>query len=319
MAVHWKLLRGCESPSSSFPLLFKWELGATSYTLYLTDMVHCWSESLNRKQIVKRALDLDTSIDPSEDTGQMKLLLSKLQDALEGQTGSSLSIGEKTEDLLVLEATASLPSSLPPLIWPFNSRLMPQESLYAELIVPCLGTLSHLQIQVSALITQLKEKDHVIGRLLGKLRSAGLELNTVFPSVPPPSKRSKGLPDTAMMNSVKGLKEFDEEAWRASPAEHSTDMLALCRDIFNGDEAHESQFRLPAIPGITSIGKFSTQAPQKTSNSLPSGKVSSPVSDDATDDEEFQVRFHSLSSKYRILTNRRDKSLQSHRNRDQPL
>ena len=289
MAVHWKLLRGSESPSSSFPLLFKLELGAASYTLYLTDMVHCWSESLNRKQIVKRALDLDTSIDPSEGTSQMKLLLSKLQDALEGQTGSSMLIGENSEDLLVLEATASLPSSLPPLIWPFSSRLMPQESLTAEFIVPCLGTLFHLQTQVSSLITQLKEKDHVIGRLLGKLRSAGLELNTVFPSVPAPSKRSKGLSDTAMMNSVKGLKEFDEEAWRASPAEHGTDILTLCRDVFNGDEAHGSQFKLPTTPEIASTGKFSTQALQKPSDSLSSGKVPSPISDDATEDEEFQV------------------------------
>ena len=296
MMAHWKLLRSCKGSSPSSPLLFRFdqELEPACYTLHLTDMVHCWSESLNRRQIIQRAFELDTSIDPSEDASQMKLLLCKLQAALEGQQNTSLSIGENEGDLLNLEATAFLPSPLPRLPWSFKLRRMPPSSLSTELITPCLGTLSYLQTQVSSLIVQLKEKDHVIDRLQSKLRSAGIELNTVFPNVPAIPKRSK-VPESLMMDLVKGLKEFDEAAWKASnllPSEHSTNMLALCRSIFKGDGKEETDLEQLADPEISSNGTVSPQSEELAQGTLPSHtrhRLTSPDSDDATDDEDFQV------------------------------
>ena len=319
MALRWKLLGSRKGSAPSSPLLFVMDLGAANYTLRITDMVHCWCESLNRKEIVRKALDLDTSIDPSEDASQMKLFLGKLQAALEGQQGSGLSIGENAEDLLVLKATASLPSPLLPLIWPFNLSLMPQNALSTELIAPCLGTLSHLQTQVSSLIIQLREKDYVIDRLLGKLRSAGIELNSVFPSVPAATKRSKGLSDSSMKNSVNGLKAFDEEAWKASNqslAEQSTDLSALCRSIFKRDEVEESNLEQLAHPEIELNSERSIQPKDLAEiTMLPhfNEKVPSSASSDATDDEEFQV-CTLFSTRLTMLIRYRSNLLQNHQN-----
>ena len=239
----WRTLP-CSRPRAGLvPLLFKSETTATEYTVYVTDLVRLWTESLKRKDIIKRALELDTSIDPSEGTDQLVLLLHKLSDALDGQNGTSLSLAEEPDGQMALEATASLPSPLPPLVWPFHLRPAAQELLSSELVVPCLRDLLHSKNQVSSLLTQLKEKDHVISRLVDKLRSAGIELSAIFPSAQI-HKGSKASAEDLVVNSVKGLREFDENAWRDTlPASFESDLNQeeLVRNVFSREVVDASR------------------------------------------------------------------------------
>ena len=209
----WRILPCSRSGAEVAPLLFKSETTATEYTIHVTDLVRLWTESLKRKDIIRRALELDTSIDPSEGTDQFVLLLHKLSDALDGGNGTSLSLAEKPDGQMALEATVLLPSPLPALVWPFKLRPATQQLLSSELVVSCLRDLLHSKHQVSSLLTQLKEKDHVISRLVDKLRSAGIELSAIFPSAQTHG-RSKASTEDSVVNSVRGLREFDENAWK---------------------------------------------------------------------------------------------------------
>ena len=97
-------------------LLIKHDIQQASYSVYITDLVHTWHESLDRKGVIKRALQDDTSIDPSEDASQLKILLAKIESSLKGQDGTSLQLTAKGDDL-ILHAHCILPSPLDGLQW----------------------------------------------------------------------------------------------------------------------------------------------------------------------------------------------------------
>lgn len=286
------------------PLLFKSETTATEYTIYVTDLVQLWSESLKRKAIIKRALELDTSIDPSEGTDQLLLLLHKLSDALDGRNGTSLSLAEEPDGEMALEATASLPSSLPPLVWPFHLRPAVQEILSSELVVPCLRDLLHSEHQVSSLLTQLKEKDHVINRLVDKLRSIGVELSAIFPSAQS-HRGSKASTEDLVLNSVKGLRNFNEKAWKGTlktSSESDLDQEELLRNVFGREVVHTSRVKPGASPGEQSDHDVaqpkSSQPTQQVFSLLDSQRqsVSPPIEDakEPASQRNFQVSFTML-------------------------
>lgn len=252
----WRVIAHCTLGVEKSPLLFKSETTTTEYTVYVTDLVRIWTESLKRKDIIRRALELDTSIDPSEGNDQLRLLLRTLRDVLDRQSGTSLLLTEKSNSQITLEATASLPSPLSPLVWPFYLRSAPQDLLSSELVVPCLRDVLHSKIQVSSLLTRLREKDHVIGKLLDRLRLAGIELTTIFPSAQL-QRGSKASTDDLVVNIVKGLREFDEKVWRDklnSSLEPDMNQEDLLRNVFSSEVVDTSRAEVG-----TPLGKQSYQ------------------------------------------------------------
>ena len=197
------------------PLLIKYDFTATSYSIYLTDLSQVWSESLDRREIIRRALDAETSIDPSEGTDQLNLLLQKLQGAFVEQQESKLTLSWSGDDKnLLLEISASLPEPLRTLEWRSCLVPAPPSLLTTELLLPCLRQQVLFISETRSLLELLKEKDHVISRIVDKLQSTGIEMPAVFPG-------AAGLRSTKNANSrevaartVKGLREFDEYKWR---------------------------------------------------------------------------------------------------------
>ena len=215
------------------PLLVKHDFKMSAYTVMLTDLTHIWTESLDRKKIIQRALVEDASIDPSEGADQFKLLLQNIQEALEGREYTSLSI--KSTNLsasITLEVSAPLPHPLDALRWRMNLSRNSEHVLATELVIPCFTSLSDSRSEVSSLLALIKDKDHVIGKMQDKLEAAGIELADVFPSAAPP-KRSKVSAREAVLSSVRGLKEFNELKWRnARVPVVERDLRELCSEIF---------------------------------------------------------------------------------------
>ncbi|MCJ1281189.1 hypothetical protein MMC26_000507 [Xylographa opegraphella] len=220
--------------SHALPLLVKRDISTSAYTIQVTDLTHLWIESLDRRQIIRRAFDENVSIDPSEGPGQLMKLLQEIEKALKGQPKTSLklqSIAAHTS--ITLEATVVLPSPLPLLVWCFHLSCASQEILTSTFLLPCIYELLSAKSEVDSLLAHLKEKDHVINRLTEKLESAGIELTVVFPSAAPP-RRSKTNARELVMASVRGLNEFNIQNWRngVKIATGNTDIESICSQLF---------------------------------------------------------------------------------------
>ena len=160
---------------------------------------------------------MDTSIDPSEGPDQLQLLLRNIQSSLDGQAGTKLSISrEGGQKNFLLQVSAPLPVPLRPLDWPVHLLPASQEILTAEFVIPCLTQQVIAKTEISSLLLNVKDKDHIINRLMGKLQSAGIDVSTVFPGLISSKSRKNLATRDAAGDSVKGLREFNEQEWRKS-------------------------------------------------------------------------------------------------------
>jgi hypothetical protein len=231
MAAFWKPL---PVESGSFlPLLFiSATFSADSYTIYLTDLVYIWSESLDHKAIIKRSMDENSPIDLEDgDPDQLLLLLDKIRDGLDGarntafSLSASLSNGVGPKNLRV-SLEVPLPRPFPTLIWPIYLQILSQSALAAQLTIPLLRAQNARLRELDDLVERLKEKDHVIQKLVDKLEATGAELGHVFPGAA--GKGGRKIPRKLAEDRVKGLGPFDAQEWktevRASGTIHKTDI-----------------------------------------------------------------------------------------------
>ena len=267
------------------PFLFKVEFAVDSYDFYVTDFEHFWSESLKRKDVIRRAFDIDTSIDPSEGSEQMKLFFHHLSNTLEGKLDTSISIENAPGNYVHLVATAKLPSQLPPLVWKFTPHASSHSSLADEILFPILQYVVLLKDRASSLIGQMKDKDRVISKLLNKLESSGIELTAVFPNVP--LKGSKGSTKEATLKAVKGLRAFDENLWRDSNRSEEGPVSSL-EDILDAALPFEGSSRRSVHLDDRQIPNHSTKVISEPAPDFP--KVTIKEDKSVANDNLFQVR-----------------------------
>ena len=215
MCPSWKPVSLHQCDVEVPPLLVKSVFSHTSYTIHITDLTHIWVESLDRKQIFRRALNLDTSIDPSDGSDQLALLLQNIQHSLDGgqNTTLSLNVGQ-TESDLVLNIHATLPAPLRPLEWPIQLALNSQESLANQFILPCLSQQLTANDQVNLLLSEVREKDHVISRLIESMQNAGTDFSRIFPGAGALKVGAGSDIRKVLGRSVKGLQEFSYSQWQ---------------------------------------------------------------------------------------------------------
>lgn len=219
----WKPLKLATQEKGTARLLVKHEFGPTDYAIYLTDLTYLWSESLDRKQIIRKALELNTSIDPSEDALQMQLLLRHIKEALEGLPRTSVSLtGKDDSKNLPLNISVILPSPLPLLEWPINMTRMSQESFTSHFMLPSFRQSWSLRAQVSSLLDNLREKDSVIRKLTERMQSDGTDFSKIFPGAASVKSRSRIGTKEAAAKVVRGLAEFNECEWRERLSENSS-------------------------------------------------------------------------------------------------
>lgn len=229
--VGWHILTPAQGPDT--PTLFiKHEFTATGYSVYVTDLTNIWEESLDRRNVIKRALQDDTSIDPSEATDQLKLLLDRIEAALTGESDTSRRLlPTKDETSLSLELHASLPTPLEEVVWAMSLRQRHGSVLFRELFLPALERSLRAQRRVDSLLSHVREKDHVILRLVDKLESSGIELANVFPGAQA-ARGPKGTVRETLVRAVPGLRPFDETQWhRTTDNAEIADSSALVKEV----------------------------------------------------------------------------------------
>ncbi|KAH8679987.1 XRCC4-like factor-domain-containing protein [Tricladium varicosporioides] len=233
----WKPLHLSASASNQLPaFLISACFGSTSYTVHLTDLTHIWSESLQRRDIIRRSQEENTSIDPS-DAEQLHILLQKIElglaDDEDTTAATALSIGTDDErPRLILNLTVALPGGLAALQWPIRLSASPQSLFTSHLTLPLLEAQHARMQEITSLAEALREKDHVIQRMLDKLEAKGMELGEVFPQAA--GKAGRKVDRKKAEERVKGLAQFDIRAWREGLNTNvSHDTKRMISEVFN--------------------------------------------------------------------------------------
>ncbi|KAI7197038.1 hypothetical protein D0869_00113 [Hortaea werneckii] len=214
MSPRWRTLS--ISDESLPPLLIKAHLHSEGYTIHLTDLSRIWSESLTKREINKRALNNDCSIDPTDGPEQYTILLEKINGTLVQEDGTSLRFRPgDTEHRLKLELQAPLPHPLSPLNWTVDFSLQESGQLNDQLITPLFHRCHEFQAQTRLLMHALHEKDRVISKLCDRLEASGNDLSIPFPQTNGKlNRKSKRSHREQLAPFVRGLGDFDEGDWR---------------------------------------------------------------------------------------------------------
>ncbi|OTA87339.1 hypothetical protein M434DRAFT_81385 [Hypoxylon sp. CO27-5] len=288
-------------------LMISPRFAASSYTIHVTDLANVWVENLDRRGILLRSLQENTSIDLSDgDLNQWAVFLSKLNSAfdptLPDHPGTSLSIsassaGGSSEGELVLHVTCVLPKPLKPLKWPIYLTKCPPVGLASELVLPLIQAHHMRTMEIEDLISRLKEKDVVITKLVDKLEANQTGLEHVFNSLSGKRKPSRALAE----EKVKGLAAFNEDDWKTNIAANlqlPKDISSLIREVFaetrlystmDAEIAPSSQLndwwtKLGSHPHVAI--KSQNETPEKAPNTpSPRAKTS-----EERDDDDFQVQ-----------------------------
>lgn len=139
---------------------------------------------------------------------------------------------------LDLVVTARLPKPLGALVWPIELKVAPQSALSAQLVVPLLRAQNARARELDMLVGMLKDKDHVIQKLVDNLETTGAELGHVFPGAA--AKGGRKIPRKLAEERVKGLGVFNAEEWRKGMRteekdDENEDVIALVKDVFGED------------------------------------------------------------------------------------
>ena len=302
----WKPLSVSASAGAHLPpLLISTTLKSDAYTIHLTDLAHIWSESLDRRSIIRRSREENTTIDPSNGD-QFSIFLEKIKLGLVGGKDTTLALtisADAGRPSIVLNIIIKLPGGLAPLEWPVRLAAAPQSLLTGQLILPLVRAQHAKTRELEGLKDMLRDKDHVIQKLLDKVEASGTDLGQVFPQVA--GKPGRKVERKKAEERVKGMGHFDMEAWRRSlGVEVIQDTAQLIREVFTGasvqpltvegstEELDAEESWWDSIKGITvnlDSGKISTSGFARSS------KVKSPAKpalrqEDSIDDDAFQVQ-----------------------------
>lgn len=301
MSGKWQRLR-LPSHKGLPTLLFKYISTPKSYEMYITDLAQVWSEQLSHKQILKRAEEDNTTIDPSEDSAQFKVLLQKVDEALRSSPGSSMNLtsGSGT-DSLELHLSTKLPSPLKPLQWDMYLFKEPHVASTNHLFLPLLREETGWESRQRTLLDQLKQKDWVLAKLFDKIEAMRIDLSTVFPATSGLRGARKESSLAQAAKYIKGVARFDEQAWldeinKVSP--ESGLAANLLTEILGADTSDPEQLNPPPYRWWESLDARGTVAvspePEQETREKPAPKFSKePVEMDvvtASDDDEFEVR-----------------------------
>ena len=288
MRTPWKYLDNLKTNTKIPPLLIKHDVGAASYIVWLTDLTFIWSESLDSRSIKKRSLNIDTSIDPTEGSDQLRLFLKRVTDALEQRQGSTLSVArDDAVQNLVLKTCTILPGSLRPLEWFLELTPSPQSTLTSEFMLPLLGQRITANLEKASLLQLLKEKDQIISKLIDKLEANGDDLGSLFPSVAA-SMSGKSNSRQALGKSVRGFNEFDRETWQANLRQDSTtsdDVTRIVSSAFENEIANDFKihYTFQYNEWWKSLRRKDSQLTEPSQSHLRSQE------DEAKSQEDFQV------------------------------
>ncbi|GAB7344602.1 hypothetical protein MBLNU457_3094t1 [Dothideomycetes sp. NU457] len=291
----WKPLR---LKQESVPVLFAChEFAASRYGIVLTDLTNVWEETLDVGSICDRAERDGCAISPREDQQQLNVFFRKLADALDGLQTTSMTLrSDDRKENLIIQVSAPLPAPLPPFNWRVNLRKKDSRALTRDVVCPLLLNLHQKQQIIEQLSNQLREKDHVISRLLDRFESSSTDLREVFPGTSSLRISKKTSQRSQLARHVNGLAPFEKTSLQyvADNAPATKSLLDVVeatqgrhlQDLWRTLGEHPQQW-------WSTIGTLGSQR-AKSLETLSSRRTSSGQDDDTAgeteDEEEFQVQ-----------------------------
>lgn len=224
MSSQWKVLEGL-----SMPLMVQTEFDLHRYTIYLTDLTNVWMESLDRRHIIKRSFDLDTSIDPSEDASQMRAFLSHIEQVFSEDSTAELCMSSNDDaDHVTMNMKIPLPHPLPSLKWACELSRCSQDVLTERLVLPLLASRLKSTIEKTSLLSHIKERDSIITKLITQMQHDGSDISMIFPGSVASKLGNKADVREALGKSIRGMGEFNEHQWhnhmqQLPPSSHNMD------------------------------------------------------------------------------------------------
>ncbi|KEF56768.1 uncharacterized protein A1O9_06958 [Exophiala aquamarina CBS 119918] len=195
-------------------LFYSFHISKDSFSLLLTDLISIWDCSLDKYDILAEAARQQASIDPSESTHQFGLLLSKLRESLQDDQNTLVRGNSPASQNLLLRTKIGLPRPLKPLDWTFRLGQKNASELAEQLLRPSLHEVSVSQDKINSLLRIIKDKDHVISRLLDRIGTSAIDLSLIFPGIAGTSSRKGGQFSVAdAKKHVAGMATFDEKNW----------------------------------------------------------------------------------------------------------
>ncbi|KAF7506883.1 hypothetical protein GJ744_011124 [Endocarpon pusillum] len=198
-------------------LFFTFKRDEGGLDLSVTDLVHIWrAVKTSKSELKEEAVKTRCSIDPTEDEEQYEVLLNKLEEAISGSHGSQVGLVGHSENSMPerfeIETSIPLPTPLGTLQWSFRMVRQGPSALTRELVVPALRVIDASRRREADLRRKIKDKDHVIAKLMDKIEGSGIDLTMVFPGF---AGARKGLSARQAAQVVPGVKAFRVEEWGA--------------------------------------------------------------------------------------------------------
>lgn len=283
----------------SVPVLFAChEFSASRYGVILTDLTNVWEETLDIASVCDRAERDGCAISPREDQQQLNVFFQKLADALDGLDKTSMTLAsDDKNDTLVVQLSAPLPAPLPPFTWQVILRKKDGRALTRDVVCPLLLNLHQKQHTIEQLSNQLREKDHVISRLLDKFDSSSTDLREVFPGTSSLRISKKTSQRSQLAKHVNGLAPYEKTSLQYIPDDvPATKSLLDVVETTQGRQSQDLWRTLGEHPQQwwSSIGTLGSTR-SRSLEALSSRRTSSGQDDDTAgeteDEDEFQVRY----------------------------
>ncbi|OAL39804.1 hypothetical protein AYO20_00716 [Fonsecaea nubica] len=282
-------------------LFYSFSTEEQSLTLLLTDLISIWECSLDKYDILAAAARQQTSIDPSVSSDQFAVLLSKIRKSLGDGANSLIRGGRANSQTLLLRTRKDLPRPLRPLEWTFTLEPQRASELAERVLRPSLHEVFVSQTKINSLLGIIKDKDHIISRLLDRVGNSAVDLSLVFPGIAGFASRKGGHVSVAdAKKHVPGMTSFDEKSWTRQFANDEgyegadrtglSNLVRGCEKCFAHSKAeHESWVKdLPSTekPDQNDHASRDQSVPPSTKATKDARKESG--RDDESTDDEFE-------------------------------
>ncbi len=259
-------------------LLVSASFAQASYAVRVTDLASVWAEDMDRRDIFRRSLLEETSIDPTEDAGQMAVFLGKLHAAFDPTSDehhdTSLKLSADMPDGLVIHVTCVLPGNLRALRWSMQLKRCPPSAISGELVIPLLRACQARDRQLQLLAELLREKDGVLARMTDKLEAMGVGMESIFAHL---SGRRNQVTRAVAEERVPGLVPFNEAEFMAKQGSISggreeesqkNATARLIRDVFCVSSGAQNRAVVVDVGDPPSVGDWWAELDANTSVSF---------------------------------------------------
>lgn len=274
-------------------LLVKYSFHETEYEIRLTDLSRIWTEHLDRDSVLRKAKENACDIDPGESDQQWWKLCEKLASALNGDETTSVALKTRAVDgTIILDLTSPLPAPLSNIDWRVILPEGSAEEVRDHVSGPLLESVHRKTEELAQLQQIIKDKDHVISRLLDRLESSGTDLTTVFPGTSNLKISRKSSQRSQLSRHVKGLGPFDAADWHPSASHLSRDQVAasFATTVTPDAESFVRRLAEEASDGRDGTAGSASDQPATSANTMrKEARISPAASDTESDNDDFQV------------------------------